>query len=287
MNNPKVSIIVPCYNQAQYLSEALQSVLDQTYENWECIIVNDGSPDNTKEVAQEWVKKDSRFIYLYKENGGLSSARNAGIAIADGEFIQFLDCDDIIEEKKLEAQIKHLENNLDVNISVSGFRYFNYDKNNMRILGRNNFIHEVVFNRYDKDVKEVFNIQNPMVISAPLFRKRDIEVIGFFNERLNALEDWDFNFRCALNDFSFEHIGYSQNTKTLIRLHNNSMMSNSKEINKQVLIFREHITNTPLYLSYFGSTVGDVKVKRHSIRSFIKQFIPPIFLKAILLCKIR
>ena len=287
MNNPKVSIIVPCYNQAQYLSEALQSVLDQTYENWECIIVNDGSPDNTKEVAQEWVKKDSRFIYLYKENGGLSSARNAGIAIADGEFIQFLDCDDIIEEKKLEAQIKHLENNLDVNISVSGFRYFNYDKNNIRILGRNNFIHEVVFNRYDKDVKEVFNIQNPMVISAPLFRKRDIEVIGFFNERLNALEDWDFNFRCALNDFSFEHIGYSQNTKTLIRLHNNSMMSNSKEINKQVLIFREHITNTPLYLSYFGSTVSDVKVKRHAIRSFIKQFIPPILFKIILLCKIR
>ena len=77
--NPLVSIIVPCYNQAQFLPEALQSVLEQTHTNWECIIVNDGSPDNTEGVAQEWLVKDSRFKYVYKENGGLSSARNAGL----------------------------------------------------------------------------------------------------------------------------------------------------------------------------------------------------------------
>ena len=285
MNNPKVSIIVPCYNQVQYLPEALQSVLEQTYGNWECIIVNDGSPDYTAEVAEKWAKKDFRFIYLYKENGGLSSARNAGIAIAKGEYIQFLDCDDLIEVKKLEAQINHLEKNPDLNISVSGYRYFDCDRKNIRILGRNNFIHEVVFNRYDKDVKEVFNIQNPMVISAPLFRKKDIDMIGYFNEKLSGLEDWDFNFRCALHNFSFEHIGYSENTKTLIRLHNKSMMSDSKKINEQVLIFKEHITKTSLYLSYFGNKMIEAKVKRNSIKSIIKQFIPPIFLKAILLCK--
>ena len=82
-----VSIIVPCYNQAQYLPETLQSVLDQTYTNWECIIVNDGSPDATEAVAQEWCEKDHRFIYLKKENGGLSSARNAGLKIAKGDYI--------------------------------------------------------------------------------------------------------------------------------------------------------------------------------------------------------
>jgi len=65
--NPFVSIIVPCYNQAQYLSEALQSVLEQTYENWECIIVNDGSPDDTQEVAKIWLEKDVHFRYIYKE----------------------------------------------------------------------------------------------------------------------------------------------------------------------------------------------------------------------------
>jgi glycosyltransferase involved in cell wall biosynthesis len=77
--NPKISVIVPCYNQAIYLDECLQSVLDQTHENWECIIVNDGSTDHTEETAKKWTEKDARFIYIYKKNGGLSSARNAGL----------------------------------------------------------------------------------------------------------------------------------------------------------------------------------------------------------------
>ena len=93
---PLISVIVPCYNQAQYLDDCLQSVLDQTHQDWECIIVNDGSPDNTEEVAKKWLAKDSRFKYLYKENGGLSSARNAGIKDSIGQFIFFLDCDDKI-----------------------------------------------------------------------------------------------------------------------------------------------------------------------------------------------
>ena len=78
---PKISVIVPCYNQAQYLDECLNSVLEQTYKDWECIIVNDGSPDNTEEVAKEWVKKDSRFKYFYKNNGGVNSARNSGLKL--------------------------------------------------------------------------------------------------------------------------------------------------------------------------------------------------------------
>ena len=104
---PLISVVVPCYNQAQYLDECLQSVLDQTYQDWECIIVNDGSPDNTEEVAKKWVEKDPRFKYLYKENGGLSSARNAGIEIAEGEWIQFLDSDDKIEKEKFTISSKY------------------------------------------------------------------------------------------------------------------------------------------------------------------------------------
>ena len=87
MAMPKVSIIVPCYNQAHYLDESLQSLLDQTYTNWECILVNDGSPDATEEIAKQWEARDSRFVYLYKENGGVSSARNLGIATAKADFI--------------------------------------------------------------------------------------------------------------------------------------------------------------------------------------------------------
>lgn len=273
-----VSIIVPCYNQAQYLDEALESVLNQTYEIWECIIINDGSPDKTADIAAEWVRKDSRFLYFYKENGGLSSARNLGLDVAKGDYIQFLDCDDLLENKKIEVQINHLLNNPDVGISVSGYRYFEVDINRQRILGRNNFLHEVVFSRYDADIKEVFNLCNPMVISAPLFRKKIIDVVGNFDESLSALEDWEFNFRCALHNFLFEHIGYCDSTKTLIRLHNKSMMSNQKKIAKQVQFFKEHISGNLMYLNYFGKEIEGVK-KKKCMKSIVKQFIPPILLK--------
>lgn len=104
---PKVSVIVPCYNQAQYLDECLQSVLDQTHQNWECIIVNDGSTDTTEETAKKWIAKDPRFSYVYKENGGLSSARNAGLEKAQGDYIQFLDSDDMIHREKFSKSLIH------------------------------------------------------------------------------------------------------------------------------------------------------------------------------------
>lgn len=121
-----VSIIVPCYNQAKYLEEALQSVLDQTYTNWECIIVNDGSPDHTETVAKNWVDKDSRFKYVYKENGGLSSARNVGLEGAKGAYVQFLDSDDCIVKTKLELSLQHLNlaKSKDVKVAISNFRMF-------------------------------------------------------------------------------------------------------------------------------------------------------------------
>jgi glycosyltransferase involved in cell wall biosynthesis len=121
-----VSIIVPCFNQAQYLDEALQSVLDQTYENWECIIVNDGSPDNTEAIAKKWVKKDSRFNYLYKTNGGVSSSRNLALQRAKGDYIQFLDCDDFLNKEKLELSLNLINegHENDIKIIVSDFRMF-------------------------------------------------------------------------------------------------------------------------------------------------------------------
>lgn len=124
--HPKVSIIVPCYNQAQFLDEALQSVLDQTYTNWECIIVNDGSPDHTEEVAQKWAAKEARFVYLKKENGGVSSARNAGIEKAKGDFIQFLDSDDCIDNRKLELSLQELNSTIstDTKVAITNFRRF-------------------------------------------------------------------------------------------------------------------------------------------------------------------
>ena len=92
----KVSVIVPVYNQGEFLSEALESVLQQTYPNWECIIVNDGSTDNSGEVAKGYVNKDDRFKYLYQDNSGVAAARNNGIRHSDGFYILPLDSDNVL-----------------------------------------------------------------------------------------------------------------------------------------------------------------------------------------------
>lgn len=125
MKEPLVSIIVPCYNQAQYLDECLNSVFEQNYSNWECLIVNDGSTDNTDIIALQWTKKDSRFGYFPKENGGLCSARNYGIENAKGQYILPLDSDDKIgsEYIKLAIDVFKKDSNIGLvycNVSLFG-----------------------------------------------------------------------------------------------------------------------------------------------------------------------
>ena len=105
---PKVTIIVPCFNQGKYLAEALQSVFEQSFRNWECIVVNDGSNDNTEKVTQDFCAIDRRFILISKINGGLASARNAGLMHATGDYVQFLDADDVIHSNKLKIQVEQL-----------------------------------------------------------------------------------------------------------------------------------------------------------------------------------
>lgn len=104
--NSKVSVIVPCYNQAPYLSEALESVFNQTYSNWECLVIDDGSTDDSGRVAKEWTSKDSRFKYFPIANAGVSHARNFGIRQSGGEFILPLDGDDKISPNFLEEAVK-------------------------------------------------------------------------------------------------------------------------------------------------------------------------------------
>jgi len=109
INDHRVSIIIPVYNGAAYISDAILSVKQQSYTNWECIIINDGSTDNTAEIIHTLTVNDSRFICKEQQNKGLSATRNAGLELAEGTFIQFLDADDVLLPFKLEKQLTHLE----------------------------------------------------------------------------------------------------------------------------------------------------------------------------------
>ena len=114
----KISVIIPVYKVEKYLSYCVNSVINQTYTNLEIILVDDGSPDNCPKMCDELAKTDKRIKVLHKQNGGLSSARNAGIDIATGEYISFVDSDDTINPQTLEILHKLIkDDNADISMS--------------------------------------------------------------------------------------------------------------------------------------------------------------------------
>ena len=108
-NMKKVSVIVPVYNVENYLEECVNSILNQTYENLEIILVDDGSTDNCPQICDDWAKKDKRIKVIHKANGGVSSARNVGLDNATGEYIGFVDSDDYIDITMYEKMLKLLK----------------------------------------------------------------------------------------------------------------------------------------------------------------------------------
>jgi glycosyltransferase involved in cell wall biosynthesis len=119
-----VSIIIPVYNQEKYLSETLISVLNQTYFNWECILVNDGSTDNSVAVLQPFLTQDKRFHFINSENKGVSNARNLALQQAKGEYVLFLDGDDLIHPEKIQQALSNFQKNPDLSIVFNTTSYF-------------------------------------------------------------------------------------------------------------------------------------------------------------------
>lgn len=116
MNKPLISIIVPCYNVEEYLDETVESIVKQSYHNWELLLVDDGSKDHTPQMCDEYAAKDSRIKAIHKKNGGLVSARNAGFDAAQGEWQMYLDGDDWIDEDTCEKLVAYIERYPDVDI---------------------------------------------------------------------------------------------------------------------------------------------------------------------------
>lgn len=126
-----ISIIVPIYNVENYLRQCLDSILNQTYQNFECLLINDGSPDNSADICREYVEKDSRFKYFEKENGGLSDARNYGIRQSKGSYLTFVDSDDWLENDALQQLYDALKKE---NADISIGRYNCYDESRCQYL---------------------------------------------------------------------------------------------------------------------------------------------------------
>lgn len=173
---PKISIIIPCYNQGQFLDEAVQSVLEQTFQDFEIIIVNDGSTDaQTKDILKNLNKPNTRVINT--SNQKLASARNNGIKEATGKYILPLDADDKIGPEYLELANEILDNNSDIGIVYCLCEFFGAEKG-LWELPEYNFPKMLLVNR---------------IFCSSLFRRSDWEKVGGYNPNMvYSYEDWDF-----------------------------------------------------------------------------------------------
>ena len=173
----KISVIIPAYNYGNYLGECLESVLSQTFKAWECIIVDNGSTDNTAEVARRFAEKDPRFIYVHTQQNGVSFARNKAVELSKGEFIFPLDADDKIAPTYLEKAEKVLSGDKEIKVVYSDAELFGASTGKW------------ILPTYS--LKDLL-IENSIFCTA-LFRKTDFRESGGYDlEMREGFEDWDF-----------------------------------------------------------------------------------------------
>lgn len=181
---PLASVVVPTFDREHLIGATLDSVLAQTLKNWECIVVDDGSTDQTESVVGSYCARDSRFRYIWQENAGASAARNRGIELARGRYIAFLDSDDHFAEDKLEWQVAALEADPDAVLAYG---------NALHCRSRDMRAGEIYQgNRVPKPSGWAFEqlICNSSIY-APLVRTESIRGAGGFDESFALAEDWD------------------------------------------------------------------------------------------------
>lgn len=184
-----VSVIVPTYNTIAYLPDAIESILQQTFEDFEILLVNDGSTDSTA----EWAKKitDPRVRYIEQNNQGLSAARNTGLDLAQGRYVAFLDADDVWEPTKLDKQVALLETNPDIGMVHSWVWFMDGEG---RSTGR-------IWKTQAEGMALAHLLQrNDVAVLSALVRRECFARIGGFDIALRSLEDWDLWLRLAVND---------------------------------------------------------------------------------------
>ncbi|SDK80892.1 Glycosyltransferase involved in cell wall bisynthesis [Pedobacter sp. ok626] len=242
LKEPLISVIVPTYNYGNYINFTLDCVLSQHYKNIEVIVVDDGSTDNTAQVLNNYCQKDDRIKYFYQENRGLSSARNLGLEKSKGDFIQFLDSDDLISDFKLSLQIEAFREDPRIHISYTKCFYFIGENTDVLFAGLNlsneDWMPKICGQGIDA-LKELV-ISNIMPVNSALISRRMITLVHSFNEDFKSLEDWDFWLRCAFKNGFFKYLS-NDKAYGLIRVHENSMSQNRSRMYDYEIKLRQDI----------------------------------------------
>ena len=243
---PKVSVIIPTYNREKYISETIKSVLNQTYTNWELIIVDDGSTDNTCKIIKKF---DKKIKYIYQKNAGVQAARNKGFSASRGEYILFLDSDDVLLPHNLKCLTEVLEKNIDVAVSYGW--YFWIDQKNKPVINKYSPVAQYSYSPKDsawKDIMppldggliegeifpDILKTETTLMMGSTLIRRECFEKVNGFNPDVKYMEHWDFFIRIAEKNFVFSCV---KRPVLKIRLHQDNrgsdfdkMLSSGKQL---------------------------------------------------------
>ncbi len=249
MHHPLVSVIIPCYNAEQYLAECIDSVLNQTYDNLEIIVVDNNSKDGSLAIAKEYAAKHPQKIKVLEEKkAGAPYARNTGFMASSGEYIQFLDADDTLAKDKFQQQLNAFTSDIDVVVSDYG-----------------------VYNEYLNDLKNIKTFQsieaNPLETAVcsiittcnPLYKRKIIESNGLYDVALSSSQDWEFHIRLALNGAKFK---YLSGEFFHYRKHSESLSSNWVDVYKVAITIiernAEQIKSSKMYNASIGKHIASI-----------------------------
>ncbi|MEK0290651.1 glycosyltransferase family 2 protein [Caldifermentibacillus hisashii] len=189
MGENLISVIIPTYNRGHMIHVSIESVINQSYKNLELIIVDDNSEDNTKEIVEEYMKKDKRIKYIKHDvNKGGAAARNTGIFNATGDYIAFLDSDDEWYPKKLEKQIKVIQENNNIDLVFTAYKVM--EKYSNKLIG---------YHKIKKNYRLSQLYKNNFLgsTSSLLIKKQKLIEVNGFDDKLKSCQDWDLYLKCC------------------------------------------------------------------------------------------
>ncbi len=243
---PKVTVVIPAYNAIGYIAETMETLLAQTYQDFEVVVVNDGSTDDTPQWVSKLSQKEPKVRLISQANKGLPGARNTGIKESRGEYIAILDADDLWESTKLQKQVDSLDSNPEAGLC---YTWTALADDQGKATGR------VVASHAEGNVWEQLTEMNIVCCgSTPMIRRHCFETVGFFSEDLRFSEDWDMWLRIAAQ-YSFVVV-----KEPLIRYrqHLNNMSKKCPEMleTSRVLIERNFASAPTEYLHLRNRSYG-------------------------------
>ena len=240
-NNPPISVLMPAYNAEEYIAEAIESILNQTFKDYEFIIVDDCSTDNTWQIIKKYIKKDSRIkAHKNEKNLGIAGNRNKLISMAKGDYVIWQDADDISMPYRLEKQYKFMEENPEVGILGGWLQFFN----------KNGNLSVRKYATDDKVLRRKIFIYSPVAQPAAIIRKKLLDEVGKYDLKYPPAEDIDMSFRigvkCKFANLPEIIIKYREN-------NNSATFTKLKKIELDTIEIRKKYVKNPMYkITFFG-----------------------------------